>query len=443
MTVLGQLTTTFEAPSTCTTTTPKIYQIWTGSTYRYEQGPLFTSGSDCFPGAYDPAPNNYYSPGFCPGGYTAACTKTASVQTGSSGVETALVCCPTGLGYACLADADQTAALGLGCTASLENALAIIGVTVISAGTTSGFKTVTETGAAFAAHSIQVRYRAGDIPLPSVTPAPSGTSISTSPISTSSSEIPIPPPPPPLQGGGGGVSTATAIGIGIGSALAALLLAAAIGSALYLRHIRRKRKNNLSSPPPPPPGVPPKDTTTLPRSSIYTMYTSTTATTPSNLAPSDYNHLQNQRFELSEDIPRYSYSHQPYDNYNNEYPTTTTTTTTTTTAAAAAKPTNARRSMVTYRTSRTERTGTETEPERSELEDANFIHSKAAELDVPLPSSSSSSSSAVYLRVDERDRDRERERATTPVSVSVSESESSASWTIMRREEGVVATPWL
>ncbi|KAK0740704.1 hypothetical protein B0T18DRAFT_331036 [Schizothecium vesticola] len=95
MTVLGPLTTTFKAPSTCTdSSTPQIYQIWTGSVSRYEQGPLFTSGSNCFPSAYDASPQNYYSPGFCPHGYTAACSSTNRIQTRAA-EETVLVCCPT------------------------------------------------------------------------------------------------------------------------------------------------------------------------------------------------------------------------------------------------------------------------------------------------------------------------------------------------------------
>ena len=94
MTALGPLTTIFRAPSSCTTTTPQIYQIWTGKESRYEQGPLFTSGSNCFPSGYNPLSDNYYSPGFCPHGYTAACTRTGSQRTATQ-TETALICCPT------------------------------------------------------------------------------------------------------------------------------------------------------------------------------------------------------------------------------------------------------------------------------------------------------------------------------------------------------------
>lgn len=58
-----------------------------------------------------------------------------------------------------------------------------------------------------------------------------------------------------------GVSTTAAIGIGVGSAVAALLLAGAIGLFFFLRWRRKKRSKSLDKPPPPssPPPVPPKE----------------------------------------------------------------------------------------------------------------------------------------------------------------------------------------
>lgn len=92
MTVVGPLTTTFQAPSSCTTPAPQLYQIRSGDSSSYVEGPLFTKDSDCFPKGYDPAPTNYYSPGWCPAGYTTACSSLASVSTAT---ETAVICCPT------------------------------------------------------------------------------------------------------------------------------------------------------------------------------------------------------------------------------------------------------------------------------------------------------------------------------------------------------------
>jgi len=106
MAVFGPLTTVFRAPSTCTTTLPQIFQVHAGAgdsssdddqpQYHYVQGPLYTPGSDCFPTGYDASPSNYYSPGFCPHGYTEACTRTEPVaKTRADEQETAFICCPT------------------------------------------------------------------------------------------------------------------------------------------------------------------------------------------------------------------------------------------------------------------------------------------------------------------------------------------------------------
>lgn len=93
MSNVGPLTTTFTAPASCTTATG-LYQIWNdaSSTYHYEQGPLATM-SGCFPDGYDASPSQYYSPGLCPKGYTAACSSTDVVS--ATVTETAFTCCPT------------------------------------------------------------------------------------------------------------------------------------------------------------------------------------------------------------------------------------------------------------------------------------------------------------------------------------------------------------
>lgn len=90
----GPLTTTFTAPSSCATATG-LYQIWSSdsSSYHYEQGPLATMAA-CFPSGYDSgAKQQYYSPGLCPSGYTAACSSTEVVS--ATATETAYTCCPT------------------------------------------------------------------------------------------------------------------------------------------------------------------------------------------------------------------------------------------------------------------------------------------------------------------------------------------------------------
>ncbi|KAK0705166.1 hypothetical protein B0H67DRAFT_557830 [Lasiosphaeris hirsuta] len=253
MTLLGPLTTTFKAPSSCTTNTPQIYQIVTSKKSEYVQGPLFTAGSNCYPNNYDASPSNYYSPGFCPFGYTAACTSLHSVT------ETALICCPTALSYTCLANGAQAP---YGCTTSLKNAVAVVGVTIVEDGTAAGTTTVTKSDGGFAAHSIQVRFGASDsFPAFTGNPNPSATASPTTAINSNSASTSVSLPtqvipaetetPNPKSG----ISTGTAVGIGVGSALAAVIISGTVGLFFFLRW-RRKRH---ARPPVPPkePGIDP------------------------------------------------------------------------------------------------------------------------------------------------------------------------------------------
>ncbi|KAK3946248.1 hypothetical protein QBC46DRAFT_369287 [Diplogelasinospora grovesii] len=261
MTVIGPLTTTFTAPSSCTTSTPQIYQIWTSEERHYVQGPLFTAGSDCYPSGYDASPSDYYSPAVCPHGYTPACTRFNPVTTASeteteTETETAYICCPTALSYTCLQPSSQAA---VGCTTSWKSALAVIGATVISDGTLSGYTTASETEGGFAAYSIQVRFKSGEL-----SPLTKGNFILTSSLSTTPSPSPstivatITVPTqlapqtststPSTPSNSNGVSTPAAVGIGVGSAAAGIL--GAIGLFFFLRRRRKRRR---------PPPVPPKE----------------------------------------------------------------------------------------------------------------------------------------------------------------------------------------
>ncbi|KAK4239273.1 hypothetical protein C8A03DRAFT_14330 [Achaetomium macrosporum] len=258
MTVVGPLTTTFRAPSSCTTTTPQLYQVRSGSDSRYVEGPLFTSDSDCFPSGYDPTPTNYYSPGWCPYGYTTACSSLASLRTET---ETAVICCPTHFTYTCALPA-SSGQPSVGCTTAWTSALAVLGVTVVSDGQVGTTTVVSETSNAITAYGIQVRFRSGD-----PTPAPSTDDSGISIISkTSTPTISIPTQlliPTPIPSSSSGVNTPVAIGIGVGSAVAALLLASLVGLFFFLRWRRKKRSGRSSSASPPP--VPPKE---LPASPI-------------------------------------------------------------------------------------------------------------------------------------------------------------------------------
>ncbi|KAK3320990.1 hypothetical protein B0T19DRAFT_254911 [Cercophora scortea] len=263
MTLLGALTTTFQAPSSCATAAAQIYQIWTSSQYNYVQGPLFPSQSDCFPSGYDASPSSYYSPGVCPRGYTSACTRTAATQ--DTDTETAVVCCPGGsISYTCVG---SNTLASLGCMTSWEGAKGILTVTVISDGSSVRSATVTETEGVLAAYGIQVRFRETDMG-PPVTKAdfvPSQTQPSTfstatltaatTPTNTAQPTAIATIVPPAAttdsqaQTKSDGVSTGAAIGIGVGSAIAALLATCSIGTFFYLRWRRKRRR----------PPVPPKE----------------------------------------------------------------------------------------------------------------------------------------------------------------------------------------
>ncbi|KAM7209581.1 hypothetical protein V8F20_000319 [Naviculisporaceae sp. PSN 640] len=294
MTAIGPLTTTFQAPSSCTTTTPQIYQVHNTQdhdTYSYVQGPLFKSGSNCFPSGYDASPSAYYSPGVCPQGYTAACTKTSTIRTAipavpagdEDAVETAFICCPTATGfinYTCAEAKDggssntKGAAPFMGCQMAFSRAHGVIGATVIKEdGSTGSYGVFTESEGLFAAHSIQVRFRASDSNSPRILNVPGQTSSTTSAVSTIPTSEPtarttvatfsVPSQTSPPGGSNSnsnsqsdsgetkteGVSTGAAVGIAIGSAIAGILIFSIIGLFFFLRW-RRKRR---------PPPVPPKE----------------------------------------------------------------------------------------------------------------------------------------------------------------------------------------
>ena len=113
MTSLGALTTTFEAPAACASSTG-IHIVGCGSgCVWWAEGPLDVS--ECYPSSYNPSLDNYYSPGLCPSGYTPACTSRTSLATLT---ETIYTCCPTALGYTyrCIGTPDWPWQSSLGCT---------------------------------------------------------------------------------------------------------------------------------------------------------------------------------------------------------------------------------------------------------------------------------------------------------------------------------------
>ncbi|KUI70558.1 hypothetical protein VM1G_05898 [Cytospora mali] len=265
----GPLTTTFTAPSSCATAAG-LYQIWPASSaYYYEQGPLLAR-TDCYPSSYDASPSQYYSPGLCPNGYTAACSSTDVIST--TVTETAYTCCPTAAHYTCADPANTLASSQssfLGCTSLFAQALVLASVTAISDGNTDLLQTTTaRAGEGLGANSIAVRFRSGDFDttlvvegsVASITAGASPTLASSSgtlaisvPTSTTSSSD-----GPASKGRHVGVSTTQAIGIAIGSAAAALI---AVGLAVFFIWLRRRKQKIRAQieTPIPAPAPPPKD----------------------------------------------------------------------------------------------------------------------------------------------------------------------------------------
>ncbi|KAH6847970.1 hypothetical protein B0I37DRAFT_154932 [Chaetomium sp. MPI-CAGE-AT-0009] len=260
MTVVGALTTTFRAPSSCTTTTPQLYQVWSESDSHYVEGPLFTSDSGCFPSGYDPAPTNYYSPGWCPYGYTTGCSSLASTGTVT---ETAVICCPTNFDYTCLASTSSGQSL-IECTTAWSAAEAVLGVTVVRDGEIGTTTVVTEPSNTITAHGIQVRFKSSDpTPVPKIDD-PGFLVISRTPGPPLSISTQLTVPTHLSSSSSNGVSTPAAIGIGVGSALAALLIAGTIGLFFFLRWRRKGRSREISSIEDIPPPVPPKELSASP-----------------------------------------------------------------------------------------------------------------------------------------------------------------------------------
>lgn len=159
-------------------------------------------------------------------------------------VETAVVCCPTGIEHTCGANPS------LGCQFSAN--LAVIGATVVKDGKT-GTENIqfTETGSIISAYAIHVRMRATDAPPVTSTPITDsdGSSLTAAAtgldVATSQTRGSLPAETSPGSGSSeakqDGVSTATAIGIGVGSAAFVFLVALGIGLFFYLRWRRKRR----------------------------------------------------------------------------------------------------------------------------------------------------------------------------------------------------------
>ncbi|KAI1344300.1 hypothetical protein F5Y15DRAFT_366109 [Xylariaceae sp. FL0016] len=205
--------TSFSPPSKCLGD-GAFFEFKSDSSTYYIQGPRGVQTS-CFPPSYSANTNTFYSPGWCPDGYTEAhsWTKTLSPLT-----ETHFTCCPSigntvfqTQGTKNLAEWQST----LGCVSTFTAPITVPTVKTVDGGSvTADTKTVTispsgGTGV-INAYSIHVARRASDTPGPSSTGNGNGNSSS--------------------------IDRGTAIGIGVGVGVAVLLMV--IGAYLFWRRRR-------------------------------------------------------------------------------------------------------------------------------------------------------------------------------------------------------------
>ncbi|KAK0748493.1 hypothetical protein B0T21DRAFT_23293 [Apiosordaria backusii] len=239
MAAIGPLTTTFSAPSSCSTALSNFYEVFEGEKdSSYVQGPLFPTHKDCFPSGYDPEPTKYYSPGFCPQEYTAACS---SIRTSSTVTETAVACCPNyGVEYTCATESKPES----GCTTVWQGGAGKMEPIVIKNSTIASTATVTLRGGAISAYPIQIRFQASDI---SNALTPSRTAI-------------IPPPTNVLlpsditsSSSSSGLSSTAIIGIAVGGGLGFFILFSSLCLWCYMRRRRKQYSSSSGSQPSPHP----------------------------------------------------------------------------------------------------------------------------------------------------------------------------------------------
>lgn len=92
--LVGSLTSEFIPAGTCVSQGLQVVRYISDAELGYNY--YLTAGpgtSTCFPSSQFPSSGSYYSPGRCPSGYSAACTRTGGNSVGNA-VETTVTCCP-------------------------------------------------------------------------------------------------------------------------------------------------------------------------------------------------------------------------------------------------------------------------------------------------------------------------------------------------------------
>ncbi|KAI1329186.1 hypothetical protein F5Y16DRAFT_114286 [Xylariaceae sp. FL0255] len=244
---LGALTTPFVQPASCSLSLSYNFKYFTHSpSYYLLQGPL--DQTSCLPSGYDGSSNQYFSPGVCPLGYTAACTDKSTV---GSATETIYTCCPTQYQYdcqilptnqlyvwqstqACTITSDSN---GFSIYSDLvvvtDNS--VIGVTTSLANFKGGMN----------AYGVEVRFKSGD----DITTSSIGSQLPTTSGSGSCSQtltLPLQTVTETISGQGqkgAGLSTGTAAGIGVASGVSVIAL---IGAAIFFWLGIRERKRTTA-----------------------------------------------------------------------------------------------------------------------------------------------------------------------------------------------------
>ncbi|KAI0966690.1 hypothetical protein F4678DRAFT_271307 [Xylaria arbuscula] len=133
LTNLGALPTNFAIASSCSAELNQVYKIYTSSEFYLLQGPA--EQTSCYPSSYTANPNQYYSPGQCPTGFTSACQAVSSVGTEQ---ETLVRCCPTQASFVCQSTTAHGWEATLGCVVPQDTATTTVWtVSQVSAGRTA------------------------------------------------------------------------------------------------------------------------------------------------------------------------------------------------------------------------------------------------------------------------------------------------------------------
>ncbi|KAF2110951.1 hypothetical protein BDV96DRAFT_583181 [Lophiotrema nucula] len=221
---LGPLIASFSPPSGCLSpsTTWILYDQVGASSY-FLQGQ--TSTASCFPANYDPHTTAFYSPGFCPSGYTPVGAREGKPLS-TDGTQT---CCPTYASFEARNTSQNNLFMS---TMACQSFFGLAGLLVATQ--MSGSETVTTT-TTYQASDVLNAYGVIVVPATSTSTAQASTTglaTQTSSITTATSTS-----PPSQSASSHGLSTSAKAGIGGGIAGGVLLLAlgGGLGFVIYRR----------------------------------------------------------------------------------------------------------------------------------------------------------------------------------------------------------------